>query len=154
GTESNYFTNQLRPYDYYAWMARVDHNFTPDNRVFGTVYWNKRQEDRYNWALGAANADADGAINGFQVTKGFDYRTNLGLNGGYTRVVSSTMLFDARVSFARFGEYRKTGQSFNPATLGFSPTAVQMMQGFQYMPLMTFGTFSSGTNQNSTIASL
>ena len=50
GFDDNYFTNQLRPYDYNAFMGRVDHNFTSNNRLFVTGYWNKRQEDRYNWA--------------------------------------------------------------------------------------------------------
>src|SRR5262245_52758277 len=50
GTQSNYFTNQLRPYDYNAWMGRIDHNITPSHRVFATSYVNKRREDRYNWA--------------------------------------------------------------------------------------------------------
>src|SRR5262245_4284352 len=41
GTNANYFTNQLRPYDYNAGMGRVDHNINQGNRLFGTVYWNK-----------------------------------------------------------------------------------------------------------------
>src|SRR6185503_2245760 len=55
GTVLNYFSNQLRPYDYNAGMGRVDHNFSAANRLFATVFWNKRQEDRYNWAQDAAN---------------------------------------------------------------------------------------------------
>ena len=31
-------------------MGRVDHNFTSNNRLYVTGYWNKREEDRYNWA--------------------------------------------------------------------------------------------------------
>jgi len=42
GTESNYFTNQLRPYDYNAFMGRLDHNFSSSNRMFLTSYFNKR----------------------------------------------------------------------------------------------------------------
>src|SRR5262249_8083274 len=72
GLEDTYFTNQLRPYDYNAVVGRLDHNFNPDNRVFLSAYWNKRQEDRYNWAKGASNATGEGAINGFEVTRGFD----------------------------------------------------------------------------------
>src|SRR5262249_21881711 len=87
GFENNYFTNQLRPYDYNAFMARLDHNFASAHRLFATGYFNKRQEDRYNWAKDASNA-TDGAINGFAVTQGFDYRTNTGLNGGFTSAIS------------------------------------------------------------------
>jgi hypothetical protein len=84
GTVSNYFTNQLRPYDYNAGMGRIDHNFSSANRLFATTYWNKRREDRYNWAQDAANATNGGTINSFLVTKGYDYRSNVGLTGGYT----------------------------------------------------------------------
>ena len=153
GTESNYFTNQLRPYDYNAFMGRVDHNITPAHRLFGTVYFNKRQEDRYNWAQDASNATDNGVINGFAVTKGFDYRTNLGINGGYTATLSSSLLLDTRVSLTKFGEYRDPAQTFDPASLGFSTTAVNLMKGYQYLPFMTFGTFST-TNSGSTISSL
>jgi Carboxypeptidase regulatory-like domain len=152
-TESNYFTNQLRPYDYDALMGRLDHNISSANRMFGTVYYNKRREDRYNWAQNAANAGDDGVINGFAVTQGFDYRTNLGVNGGYTAALSNQLLIDARVSFSRFGEYRDPAQSFDPSKLGFSAAALRLMNGFEYLPFFTFGSFST-TNSGSTIASL
>jgi hypothetical protein len=153
GTQSNYFTNMLRPYDYNAFMGRVDHNVNTANRIFGTAYWNKRREDRYNWAKDASNATGDGVINNFLVTQGFDYRSNLGINGGYTATISNALLFDARVSFSRFGEWRDPAQTFDPATLGFSSTALGMMKGYQYLPLITLGSFST-TNSGSTIASL
>jgi hypothetical protein len=153
GTVSNYFTNMLRPYDYNAGMGRVDHNFNQTNRLFVTGYWNKREEDRYNWAKDAANASGEGIINGFAVTKGFDYRTNTGVTVGYTSTLSPVMLLDLRVSGARFGEYRDPAASFDPAQLGFASSAVQAMGGYDYLPMMTFGQFST-TNQNSTISSL
>lgn len=152
-TSANYFTNQLRPYDYNAGMGRVDHNFTSNNRIFVTGYWNKRQEDRYNWAADAANATDGGTIGGFLVTKGFDYRANLGVTTGYTSVLQSSLLLDIRASGARFDEYRDPAQTFDPGQLGFSSTALQLMNGYQYLPLFTFGSFST-TNSNSTIASL
>ena len=91
GLEDNYFTNKLRPYDYNAVLGRIDHNFNPRNKIFVNGYWNKREEDRYNWALGAANATGEGAINGFEVTHGFDYRSNLGGTLGYTSTLSSNL---------------------------------------------------------------
>jgi hypothetical protein len=149
GTEDNFFTNQLRPYDYNGAMGRVDHNFTNDHRMYITGYWNKRQEDRYNWTQ-----DIDGGIvNGFPVTKGFDYRANMGVTGAYTSVLNPSLLLDVRVSGARFDEYRDPAEEFDPARLGFSPAALQVMNSYKYMPLFTFGSFST-TNSNSTIASL
>jgi hypothetical protein len=153
GTVANYFTNQLRPYDYNSGMGRVDHNFTSNDRLFVTGYWNKRQEDRYNWAQDAANASDGGVIGGFLVTKGFDYRSNTGLTGGYTSALSPRLLLDVRSSWSRFGESRDPAQDFDPASLGFSQTAQQLMGDFRYLPLFTFGSFST-TNENSTISSL
>jgi hypothetical protein len=153
GTEDNYFTNQLRPYDYDAVLGRIDHNFDESNRLFLSGYWNKRQEDRYNWALGAPNATGDGAINGFEVTHGFDYRSNAGGTLGFTSTRSSHLLFDLRASYSRFGEYRKPAQEFDPASLGFSPETVSLMNGYRYLPFFTFGGFST-TNSNSLIATL
>jgi len=153
GTVGNYFSNQLRPYDYNAGMGRVDHNFSAANRMYLTTYWNKRREDRYNWAQDASNASNGGAINGFLVTKGFDYRSNTGVTGGYTSALSSRLLFDTRVSWSRFGEWRDQAQNFDNAQLGFSQTALQLIGNYQYLPLFTFGSFSTN-NENSTISSL
>src|SRR5262245_50981130 len=153
GTNANYFTNQLRPYDYNAGMGRVDHNFSGGNRAFGTVFWNKRQEDRYNWAQDASNATDGGIINNFAVTKGFDYRTNTGVTTGYTSTLTSSTLLDVRGSWSRFGEYRDPAQDFDPSSLGFAASAMRAIGGYRYLPFMTLGTFST-TNENSTIASL
>jgi hypothetical protein len=108
GTVLNYFTNQLRPYDYDAYLGRLDHNLNSGNRIFASAYFNKRREDRYNWAQDAQNA-VNGAIGGFLVTQGYDYRNNLGVNGGWTSVRSSSTLIDFHGSFTRFGEYRDPG---------------------------------------------
>jgi hypothetical protein len=153
GTEDNYFTNQLRPYDYNSVLGRIDHNFSSDNKLFLTGYWNKRQEDRYNWAKGAENATGEGLINGFAVTQGFDYRSNLGVTMGFTSTLSSTLLFDLRASYSKFGEWRDPGQAFDPASLGFAATTAGLFGDYEYLPFMMFGAFST-TNQNSTIASL
>jgi len=152
GTSGNYFTNQLRPYDYNAILGRVDHNLNDSNKLFLDAYYNKRQEDRYNWALGAANAQ-DGAIGGFDVTHGFDYRSNTGTTLGYTNVHSSSLVFDVRTAWSQFGEWRQAGDQFDPASMGFSPQAVALMNGYKYLPFITFGGFST-TNSGSTIATL
>jgi len=153
GTTANYFTNQLRPYDYNAALLRLDHNFTSNNNLFLNGYYNKRQEDRYNWALGAENATGAGEINGFEVTHGYDYRSNTGATLGFTSIHSSTMLFNAVAGWSRFGEWRTAAQEFDPATLGFSSQAVALMNGYKYLPFITFGNFST-TNSNSRIATL
>ena len=144
-------TNQLRPYDYNAGMGRVDHT-TDTNRLFVTTYWNKRQEDRYNWAQDAANATDGGVINGFEITKGFDYRTNRHDRWLHRRrcgrISCSTSAAAGRVS-ASIGIPRPS----SIPSLGFSAAALRVMGDYNYLPLMTLGTFST-TNENSTIASL
>ncbi len=153
GLEDNYFTNMLRPYDYNAVLGRLDHNFSSSNKAFVSAYWNKRTEDRYNWAKGAANATGEGSINGFEVTRGFDYRSNKGATMGFTSTRSSSVVFDLRASWAEFGESRAPAQEFDPASLGFAPSALAAMGDYQYLPFITFGGFST-TNANSRIASL
>lgn len=152
GTVANYFTNMLRPYDYDATVARVDHNISEANRIWASGYYNTRQEDRYNWALGAPNSP-DGLINGFPITQGFDYRSNTGINAGWTWARRDASVFDVRVGYTQFGEHRDPAANFDPSSLGFSATTDSLMAGYQILPLMTFGSFST-TNQNSTIASL
>ena len=85
-----------------------------------TTYWNKRQEDRYNWAQDASNATDGGVINGFEITKGFDYRTNAGTTGGFT---SALVESPARHSRQLVAVWRVSGSSseFDPSSLGFSP---------------------------------
>ncbi|HSP17823.1 MAG TPA: TonB-dependent receptor [Thermoanaerobaculia bacterium] len=152
GLSGNYFTNMLRPYDYNGYLTRLDHSLGPSDRLFLTAYYNKRQEDRYNWALGAPNA-ADGVIGGFAVTHGYDYRSNTGATLGYTVIRSSNLVFDVRGAWSRFGEWRKPADTFDPASLGFSSAAAALMKGYDYLPFITFGGFST-TNANSRIATL
>jgi outer membrane receptor protein involved in Fe transport len=153
GLEDNYFTNMLRPYDYNAILGRIDHNFNGSNRLFLNGYYNKREEDRYNWAKGASNATGEGEINGFLVTKGFDYRSNKGATLGYTSTLGNSFLVDLIGSWSQFGEWRKPAQEFDPADLGFSSEVVALMNGYKYLPFITFGGFST-TNANSRIATL
>ncbi|HET9317606.1 MAG TPA: carboxypeptidase-like regulatory domain-containing protein, partial [Vicinamibacteria bacterium] len=153
GLEDNYFTNMLRPYDYNAVLGRIDHNFNGSNKLFVSGYWNKRQEDRYNWAKGAANATGEGVINGFEVTRGYDYRSNTGVTMGFTSTRSSNLVFDVRAAWSKFGENRDPAQTFDPSSLGFAQSALGVMGEYDYLPFVTFGGFST-TNSNSRIASL
>jgi len=153
GLEDNYFTNMLRPYDYNAFLLRGDHNFNGSNKLFLNAYWNKREEDRYNWAKGASNATGEGEIGGFLVTKGFDYRSNTGATLGYTSMLGNALMVDVVGAWSQFGEYRKPADEFDPAELGYSADVVRLMNDYKYLPFITFGGFST-TNANSRIASL
>ena len=89
----------------------------------------QREEDRYNWAQDAMQRR--GIINGVAVTRGFDYRANLGVTTGYTAVLSPTLLLDIRGSGARFDEYRDPAAAIDPAALGFASSALQADGGLQ-----------------------
>jgi hypothetical protein len=47
---ANYYTPQTRYYDYRGLLTRIDHNFNQSHRLFTNVFYNWRQEDRYDWA--------------------------------------------------------------------------------------------------------
>jgi hypothetical protein len=122
---NNYYSNQNRSYDYEAALMRLDHNFSQDHKLAFTGYWNERTEDRYNWA---------GEQNGFEVTRGFDMRSNLGFTATYTGLFSPTFIGDIRASWSEFGEAREPAQSFDPASLGWSADVVELFRGYQYLP--------------------
>lgn len=121
----NYFSNQTRTYEYRAALLRLDHYFTQDQRLALTGYWNKRTEDRYNWA---------GVQNDFAVTRGYDVRQNLGFTTTYTNVFSPDLIGDLRASYSKFGEGRDPAQEFDPAALGFNAATVALFRGYKYLP--------------------
>ena len=48
---------------------------------------------------------------------------------------------------AQFGEWRDPAHEFDPATLRFSEAAEQLMGGYQYLPFITFGGFSTTNSE-------
>ncbi|MFN2578199.1 MAG: carboxypeptidase regulatory-like domain-containing protein [Pyrinomonadaceae bacterium] len=132
GTQSNYFSNVLRHEKYRAWLTRLDHRISEKQSIFGKYYHSFNPEDRYNWAADSQNS----YLNGTSITQGFEDRTNDGGNVDYTNSLSSRMVFDVRVSFNKFTQERHPGVALDPATLGFSPTAVAAFRGYQYFPML------------------
>ena len=122
---ANYYTPQTRYYDYRGLLTRIDHNVNQSHRLFTNVFYNWRQEDRYDWA---------GPQNGFEITRGYDYRSNLGFTSGYTAVLSNSLIADIRVNYSKFGEWRDPVASYDPATLGFSSSTTALFRGYQYFP--------------------
>ena len=88
------------------------------------------------------------------MTQGFDYRSNTGVSGGYT---STLVGHDAARPARSAARASASGATRRRRSIrrrsGFSSTAVRLMNGYQYLPFFTFGSFSS-TNSGSTIASL
>ncbi len=137
---NNFFSTQDRTYDYKGGLLRLDHNINGRHKLFLSAYWNKRSEDRYNWA---------GEVNGFAVTQGTDLRSNTGGTLGYTATLSSNLLADVRVSYSKFGEWRENADTLDPASLGFSSSTVSLMRGYDYLPRFDISGFTTLGSQRS-----
>jgi hypothetical protein len=151
GVEDNYFSNQTleRPYDSY--LARIDHNFNANHRIFGKIYYSKSQEDRYNW-LDMPDS----------VTQGFEFRTNKGGNIDYTATLSSNFIFDIRSSLSDFTQERVQASPMSAADLGFTGIAALTSSNvFPRFDLTNFNTlgaeradFNEGLTRNFKLFSL
>ena len=125
GTSNNYFSPQTRTYNYDGFLVRGDHLITQDQKIFAKFYWNNRIEDRNDYA---------GPIDGVEITRGFDFRDNIGGNLDYTATISPTLIVDIRASVSKFGESREPAETFDLAELGFSPEALALFGDYSYIP--------------------
>jgi hypothetical protein len=122
--------NLHRPYK--AYLGRIDHNFTGNQKIFGKYYYSKSQEDRYNW-FGQDNSP----------TRGFEYRVNKGGNVDYSSILSSKFILDVRGSYNLFSLRRAPANPISPATIGFTGPALSAFGSAQVMPRMDFASFAS-----------
>jgi hypothetical protein len=132
GTQNNYFSNVIRHEKYRAWLTRIDHRISDKQSIFGKYYHSFNPEDRYDWAADSPSS----YINGVSITQGFEDRTNDGGNLDYTNTLSSSMVFDVRVSFNKFTQERHPGTGLDPSTLPFSAQALAAFRGYQYFPMI------------------
>jgi Carboxypeptidase regulatory-like domain len=115
GTQNNFFSNQIRHQNYRGWLTRLDHRISSNQSIFAKYYHSFNPEDRQDWAA---------VVNGFPITRGFEYRTNDGGNINYTNAFNSNLVFDIRASLNRFVQERRPAELFDPATLGFAPASL------------------------------
>lgn len=140
GTTNNYFTNQQlkRPYDSY--LARIDHNFNGNHRIFGKVFYSKSTEDRYNFL---EQPDS--------ITQGFEYRTNKGGSIDYTATLSSNLVLDIRSSLNDFLQEREAANPVSAAALGFTGiaalTSSPVFPRFDFTNYETLGAQRSDYNE-------
>jgi hypothetical protein len=142
GTQNNFFAPENRVQNYRAWLTRIDHRVSNTQSLFGKYYHSFNPEDRQDWA---------GVVNGFPITQGFEERTNDGGSVDYTNTLSSSMVFDVRVSFNRFGQVRRPAETFDPATLGFAPASIAAMRGYDYIPRFMIRSLDATRNTRSTL---
>jgi len=132
---NNYFSNQIRHQNYRAYLTRIDHKISEKQTIFGKYFRSFNPEDRYDWA---------GVVNGFPVTKGFEFRTNDGGNIDYTVTLSPRLVLDLRTGVNRFAQERRPGAEFDPALLGFTGQAIAALRGYQYFPRFDIRTYDAG----------
>jgi hypothetical protein len=131
--------NLHRPYE--AYLGRIDHNISNNQKIFGKYYYSKSQEDRYNWIGGDDSP-----------TRGFEYRVNKGGNVDYTSTLSSKIILDIRGSYNLFSLQRANASPISPADIGFTGPALAAFGTAQVMPRMDFASFAS-TNISNAIGS-
>ncbi|HEX7956136.1 MAG TPA: carboxypeptidase-like regulatory domain-containing protein, partial [Pyrinomonadaceae bacterium] len=137
GTQ-NYFSNQVRHSNYRSWITRVDHRLNDRNSLFGKYYHSFNPEDRNNWTESP-------------LTQGFEYRTNDGASMDFTSTLTNSLVLDVRTALSRFVQERRPGQSFDPSTLGFQPSVLALMNGYQYLPRFDIRTYDQTRPIRSTL---
>ncbi len=141
---NNYFSNMIRHQNYRAYLTRIDHKISEKQTIFGKYFRSFNPENRYDWA---------GVVNGFPVTKGFEFRTNDGGNIDYTVTLSPRLVLDLRAGANRFAQERRPGAEFDPALLGFTGPALAVMRGYQYLPRFDIRAYDAGRPIRSVLGS-
>src|SRR5215212_6649414 len=125
GLTNNFYSPAVRSSNYRGWLGRIDHTINQNHHLYGNYYHSFNPEDRYNWA---------GTVNGVNPTAGVEFRTNDGGNIGYTATLSNSTVFDLRTSLNRFQQRREAGQTYDLASLGFSPAFIAATRGYTTLP--------------------
>ncbi len=124
---NNFLSEQTRTDDFYAITARVDHQITDKQRIFVRWNMNDRREARSNWT---------GEISGVNPTGNYLFRKNQQVTIDHVWTMTSGMLLNLRGGYALFREpnIRQHEGVFDPASLGWSTSVVQLFGGAKYMP--------------------
>jgi hypothetical protein len=145
--QNNFFNGNLRALeDYYAHVARVDHAFSENWRLFGRVHYDWWEEDKNNYF--------DNRIDGIILN-----RINRGIALDNVFVLNPSLLLNVRygITNQEFPERRVTS-GFDLASLGFSPALTSLIDSrFATVPRLTMDSYSvlspweSGDGSNSSL---
>lgn len=139
GVVNNFVTDQnlIRPYRSY--LAKIDHNFNANNRMFAKWYRSENTEDRYN---------LEGTED--SITRGFEDRRNNGANVNVTSILSQTWILDVRGSWNRFELKRYQVGQPSAGDLGFTGIPAdrrdRIFPRFDFQNYMTLGSQRSDWN--------
>jgi hypothetical protein len=130
---NNYYNSQLKSQeDYYVHLARVDHAFSANHRMFVRVHYDFWEEDK--------NDHFDNRINGIILN-----RINRGIALDDVLVITPALLANLRYGFTNqdFPE-RRTTQGFDLSSLGFSSGLTNLIdRSLAVVPRVTLGAFST-----------
>lgn len=130
---NNFFNGVLVPNeDYYAHIAKVDHAFSENHRIFIRVdydWWQEHKNDYFNNGIDAL----------------YLHRINRGLALDDVLVLSPSFLLNLRYGMTdqEFPEYRAT-KGYDLSSLGFSPALTGLIdKSLATVPRVTLGAFST-----------
>ena len=140
GVINNYITDQNLVRPYRSYLAKIDHNFNANNRIFGKYYHSRNTEDRYN-LTGAPDS----------LFRGFENRRNNGGNIDYTSTLSSNLVLDIRSSYSQFKLKRFQDGQPTAAALGFTGipsirSGTGVFPRFDFRNYLTVGSLRSDYN--------
>lgn len=132
--EDNYISGVTRNDDYYTQNYRIDHQLSTNHKISARLARNNRKEQRGHWT---------GEVNGVVPTGFHMFRINDQVAGDYVWTMGPTSVLNVRGSWGRFQEYdrRPTQDTFDPASLGFSPSVVPLFRGYKYFPQIDLNDF-------------
>lgn len=143
GVTNNYFSNTLTTQPYDSYLARVDHNISSNQRIFGKVFRGVATEDKYNFG------ETDDAF-----TRGFEYRTMEGGNVTYTATINSSLILDLRVGYDSLKQQREPANPISSTDLGFTGISAisssKMLPRFNFTNFETLGPLRSDYNEGLT----
>ena len=114
---NNYFANGSTITQTTAWDVRVDHVLNQKQKIFGR-YSNRYYGSAPNPLFPAADAVAEGLINGEDYARGFTF--------GHTLTLNEKTLIDTRLGFSRtLYNYANTSLGFQASMLGLPDTLDQ-----------------------------
>jgi hypothetical protein len=139
GTTNNFITDQNLVRPYRSYLAKIDHNFSGNNRIFGKYYHSRNTEDRYN-LTGTPDS----------IFRGFENRRNNGGNIDFTSMFTSKLFFDVRSSYSQFKLKRYQQDQPTAADLGFTGIPSERRDGlfprFDFRNYLTVGSLRSDYN--------
>ncbi len=135
---NNYFASGSTTEQTIAWDVRIDHNITPNQKVFGR-YSNRYFGSNPKPLFPEQDAVAEGLVDSQDFSRG--------LTLGYTATPNAHTIFDARLGFARtLYEYLNTSLGFRADTLGL-PANINAAGQFSLFPYFAPANFQSLGNE-------